>query len=280
MSEASFITSCPECKTRFSVNAGQLKIAAGKVRCGVCLQVFEAKPAISPERKSSTAKPMAPASSAKPARSSSQSQPLTASRDDAFNRHSPSLNTASKPKLYIPVEKISVSTSPAPSNKISLPNSIAAGFSLVLIVLLLFQVAWFKRTDWLNNPTLRPLYAPFYELAEVPMPPRAAPNLIRAYQLTLQPHEQHQEALRISLLLENNASFAQPFPSMQLEFMDVKGRLIAQRLFTATEYINAQLFPEQLIPTHQPIQIQLDILNPGRRAVSYQVKLIPDSKNG
>ncbi|MBQ0756735.1 MAG: hypothetical protein KBT54_06475, partial [Amphritea sp.] len=37
------VTECPACTTRFQVTQGQLKIANGKVRCGSCLEVFNAE---------------------------------------------------------------------------------------------------------------------------------------------------------------------------------------------------------------------------------------------
>ena len=38
----SFVTQCPHCQTRFRVNHAQLGMARGVVRCGACLQVFNA----------------------------------------------------------------------------------------------------------------------------------------------------------------------------------------------------------------------------------------------
>lgn len=38
----SFVTQCPNCSTSFRVNLAQLGIAQGSVRCGACLQVFNA----------------------------------------------------------------------------------------------------------------------------------------------------------------------------------------------------------------------------------------------
>ncbi|MDY7064194.1 hypothetical protein PsexTeo8_05990 [Pseudomonas extremaustralis] len=38
----SFVTQCPHCQTRFRVNHAQLSVARGVVRCGSCLQVFNA----------------------------------------------------------------------------------------------------------------------------------------------------------------------------------------------------------------------------------------------
>ncbi|OKA21290.1 hypothetical protein BOH74_15720 [Pseudomonas versuta] len=38
----SFVTQCPHCQTSFRVNHAQLSVARGVVRCGACLQVFNA----------------------------------------------------------------------------------------------------------------------------------------------------------------------------------------------------------------------------------------------
>ncbi len=42
MTESSLLTRCPNCQTRFRVTQEQLGIAAGKVRCGNCMEVFNA----------------------------------------------------------------------------------------------------------------------------------------------------------------------------------------------------------------------------------------------
>ncbi|WP_288650887.1 MJ0042-type zinc finger domain-containing protein, partial [Pseudomonas sp. UBA5568] len=38
----SFVTQCPHCQTSFRVTHHQLSVARGVVRCGQCLQVFNA----------------------------------------------------------------------------------------------------------------------------------------------------------------------------------------------------------------------------------------------
>ncbi len=43
MSADRFVTACPACGTRFRVNAAQLQAAAGRVRCGACLDIFDAR---------------------------------------------------------------------------------------------------------------------------------------------------------------------------------------------------------------------------------------------
>ena len=63
----SFVTQCPHCQTRFRVSHAQLSVARGVVRCGSCLQVFNAARQLLEQRAAkeaatskAAAKPVAP----------------------------------------------------------------------------------------------------------------------------------------------------------------------------------------------------------------------------
>ncbi|AIG04565.1 MJ0042 family finger-like domain-containing protein [Pseudomonas fluorescens] len=66
----SFVTQCPHCQTRFRVSHAQLSVARGVVRCGSCLQVFNAARQLLEQRAPA---PEAPAAEAAP-RAISQKQ--------------------------------------------------------------------------------------------------------------------------------------------------------------------------------------------------------------
>jgi predicted Zn finger-like uncharacterized protein len=58
----SFVTQCPHCQTSFRVSHAQLSVARGVVRCGSCLQVFNAAKQLLEQRAGQeAAKPVAPA---------------------------------------------------------------------------------------------------------------------------------------------------------------------------------------------------------------------------
>ncbi|WP_426119137.1 DUF3426 domain-containing protein [Pseudomonas sp. DSP3-2-2] len=67
----SFVTQCPHCQTSFRVSHAQLSVARGVVRCGACLQVFNAAKQLLEQRGSDStveaAKPSAPTSEPVPA---------------------------------------------------------------------------------------------------------------------------------------------------------------------------------------------------------------------
>ena len=58
----SFVTQCPHCQTSFRVTHHQLGVARGVVRCGHCLQVFNAaKQLLEQNRAATTSAPVVPA---------------------------------------------------------------------------------------------------------------------------------------------------------------------------------------------------------------------------
>lgn len=54
----SFVTQCPHCQTRFRINHQQLSVARGVVRCGQCLQVFNAARQLLEQSQISAVKPL------------------------------------------------------------------------------------------------------------------------------------------------------------------------------------------------------------------------------
>ena len=73
----SFVTQCPHCQTRFRVNHGQLNVARGVVRCGSCLQVFNAVRQLMEQRAADNAAPapeLPAATEPEPPRAISQKQ--------------------------------------------------------------------------------------------------------------------------------------------------------------------------------------------------------------
>lgn len=267
MNEKSIKTCCPACNTYFNVTTGQLKVAAGMVRCGSCLHVFNATPintankpkASTPSKVTSTIPTVA-----------QNNQPV---KSQQLLRQKPIRSEL----LNIPEADLASDILPTtPPTSSTALGYISYTCISVLIALLIAQTLWFKQEQWAQHNLLRPVYSTLYELANLPLPEKKASQLILNKKFIIQPHEEFVDAIRVSLLLENAAHFPQPFPGLQILFTDLKGRTTSQRTLTAEEYINTALFPNQLMPSNQPIQIQIDLMAPGRRAVGYQLNMIFD----
>ncbi|SFG46338.1 MJ0042 family finger-like domain-containing protein [Neptunomonas qingdaonensis] len=299
MNGSSINTRCPACHTAFNVTNGQLKVADGLVRCGGCLHVFNAqesaesplaghantpKYAATPTptiTEKHAAAPEAPAETLyqkqpiqqRAARQAQQPVQQSSSRLTQLTQQ-PTQPLTTQQAIKLPLLKHDFESPDETVAESSLSHFISHSLLICLVLLCITQILWFQKDEWIQQEQFRPVYKALYALMDQPLPARRSPDLIINKQLIIQPHKEFADAIRVSILLENTADFSQPFPTLQLIFSDLKGRTTAQRTLTASEYINTQLFPHQLMPSKQPIQIQLDMMAPGLRAVGYQLNLI------
>ncbi|BBB27330.1 DUF3426 domain-containing protein [Amphritea japonica] len=389
---ANIVTECPACTTRFQVTQGQLKIANGKVRCGSCLEVFNAEvyrcddlsspmeaseqshkdplfdqievPAFAPPRRSPTGfdkryvipeeEPLvADQLNSEPddERSVELEQPvqeLINTEDINDQQSSPVQTTALKANLS--VTDIAVDTSTLSSEDGALQQSIEtrsdnssvpptdvhnkeqsnialsasdttddraasdtvdkpaelplspvtdfrpepvvikatreepaswAGWTICTLLaglLLASQFMWFNRQQLSVYPELASIYTLACKHLPCHLKTPLALELIKTQQLVVHPQKDYQGALSVTLLLENKAAFNQPFPAIQLSFSDRRGQLISQRIIQPTEYLkNSKTVPIDM-PARTPVKVSFDILDPGRRALSYEAILtIPAS---
>nr|WP_243432098.1 DUF3426 domain-containing protein [Aliamphritea spongicola] len=154
--------------------------------------------------------------------------------------------------------------------------------SLALIIFLalsclLLQYMWFERNDLIRQPALAKLYKPVCEQIDCRLAvPENIPDIITE-QLIVQEHKEYQGVLKISMLLKNQGAFEQAFPAIRLAFSDRNGSIIKRRTFQPAEYLNSASLDPSRMPQEHSIQVHLDVLDPGRAAVGYEVSLHPSS---
>lgn len=146
-------------------------------------------------------------------------------------------------------------------------------YALLALVLLATQYLWFNRQQLSTYPELTPGYKLACEHLPCELKAPVNLDLLNTRKLVIQQHAEYQGALSVTLLLDNLANINQPFPAIQLAFSDRKGQLISQRIFQPVEYLNATQGESMNIAAGQAVQINFDILDPGRRALSYEVRL-------
>lgn len=230
---------CPACNTTFHITPQQLQVAEGRVRCGQCSTLFDAKP--------SSTEPLLPPTGSMP--------PLT-SAEKALSMTDDTLFTLD---------------STLPTIRPKQRHLLSSLLIILLSLLLVCQVLWFNQQYWRTSPFLLPLYEQFN------LSPWQNIKQIRNEQLVVQPHPEFQDAIRVSLRLKNTAPIPQPFPRLKLTFSDLKGRVVASQIFTPKTYLDLERFDPKSMPSDTPLQFQLDLLAPSRRAVSYQLELFPAS---
>ena len=155
-------------------------------------------------------------------------------------------------------------------------STLIMGFlALVLATGLPAQYAWQHRIELSQDQRLRPWLELVCETAGCSLPPLIDLRAISSDELLVRSHTEIANALSITLVFRNNADFAQPFPALELRFTAADNTLVAQRRFLPREYLNEELAGMQMMPPDAPVQIALEILDPGVRAINYEVSFSP-----
>jgi predicted Zn finger-like uncharacterized protein len=103
------------------------------------------------------------------------------------------------------------------------------------------------------------------------LPSKVEISLIKSSNLVVRSHPDFNGALVVDAIIYNRATFAQPFPLLEIRFADLNGQLLASRRFKPSEYLAGELAGQAEMPPQTPIHISLDILDPGNKAVNYSL---------
>lgn len=235
---------CPQCRTTFAISAEALRTAHGKVRCGACLEAFDAIATLR------DADPLAdtPSRSAAPPATDAEAVPEVL-REDLIDAE-----RARRARLR------------------------STGFtlaSLFLCVVLVAQYAWFQPGELLARyPRAQPLIAQLCARTGCRLPERRDPLRITVLSRDVRVHPRYEGALRVTAQLMNTAPFAQPYPRMRFALYNVNGQTIASRVFEPSQYLGRRLAPHAEMAPSVPVQVALDLLAPEEAAVSFEFRFL------
>lgn len=295
MQVASIVTQCPECSTRFRVTPGQLKIAHGQVRCGHCLHVFSAV-----EYEEHTSSPRRHQAETKPTPVDRKIKPKPVSNTAHKHTQAKSIVKIQPPAVAVDVEKSEASSSDEKSpiiktvvsheqsplaiqaEPVTLTKSIPKTnvswgwlFALLLaLTTLAGQFFWFNRAELYWNTALTPGYDALCSHLKCDLPLRHDIDQISNQQMTIRPHPSIENAILMDLILINQASFPQPYPLLQIQFSDLKGRHVTGRTLRPSDYLAEELASIDKMPVNRPVQITVELMSPGPRGVNYSLELL------
>lgn len=144
---------------------------------------------------------------------------------------------------------------------------------VVALALGIWQYIYFN-FDELARSSMRPWLARACGALNCILPPQADTSQIRTNSLIVRSHPTQRGALAVDAIITNLADFPQPYPSLQLQFNDLNGTPVAGRRFQPEEYLSGELTGAHLMPVRQPVHIALEIVDPGARAVNYQLTVV------
>ncbi len=175
----------------------------------------------------------------------------------------PSANLAILSKFTSPVEFISG------SQRRWGPQLLWAGVSVLLMSTLAAQYLWQHKDLYSLVPGLRPWYAMLCEPLGCELPVYHNISAIRSETLLVRSHPQLANGLVVNVEFRNTAEFPQPFPILILSFNAPNNAVIALREFAPEEYLPGELRNVEMMPVMNPVQLDLEIIDPGPDAVNY-----------
>jgi predicted Zn finger-like uncharacterized protein len=269
-----YITSCPKCDTHFLLNDELIKAHRGKVQCGECEHVFNAKTRLTEVADDIT--------SAEQYHAIIEESERIAAEDFSFDPKSLSDAESNQsadhylgelsPNADIDTDpNISIDTAPivddfinnhrkqkkprTRSNRIFL-----AIFSFLLLVTALLQTTYHLRTRIAAEyPQFKPLLikacAPFNCTIGLPKDL----DLITIGDSDMQEDDNYQSVINFSSALKNNANYPQTYPNIELTLTNSNNQVVIKKIISPKNYLNAKhQIQNGLAPnTEEMIKLQL-----------------------
>ncbi|TYP63258.1 DUF3426 domain-containing protein [Stutzerimonas stutzeri] len=143
--------------------------------------------------------------------------------------------------------------------------------NLIALLGLATQYVIYNFDELARQDEYRPWLEKICPALDCKLPPRVDISQIKSSNLVVRSHPDFAGALVVDAIIYNRASFAQPFPLLEVRFDDIRGNTLARRTFKPGEYLSGELAGQREMPSQVPIHIALDILDPGTEAVNYSL---------
>lgn len=147
--------------------------------------------------------------------------------------------------------------------------------SILLMMAFLLQTVYFKHNDLAKVQQLRPWVERFCGFMSCEMSLPSNVGQLELVSQDIRSHPKVKGALLVTTTIINNARYAQSYPGLQITFSDLNGQRVAMRRFAPNEYLSKDIEQETGMPPNTPIQVELEMMDPGSNAVNFEFDFIP-----
>ena len=261
------ITTCAACRTAFRVTQEQLAAREGRVRCGMCATVFDARKALKMEPEEAAVERDDPP----PGDRLPQPEAVVFSEPGQVAAAAPALPPG-QPETFTPPETDPLFPAAEPELVRHRAGWVAA--SALLALALMTQIAFHYRGEIaLVFPELRPTLAELCAslACEVPLPRRA--ELISIESSDLQADPSNPSVIVLTAALRNRAAFAQSHPSLELTLTDSQDQPLARRVLGVQDYLRPNMNVETGFTANSELPIKVYMEASSLKATGYRLYL-------
>lgn len=288
------ITTCPDCRTAFRITEEQLNAREGKVRCGKCASVFNARDGLRaepfPSGTEGTEADLRPAALAEaspapdplPGFSAAGGWPRilheapAAPSERAESRTPAPVAEPSKASAPAPAPQLEEAAAEAAAAPEPQPRSrlfwMAAGAFLALV--LMAQLAFHYRGEVaLLFPEARPVLAELCSTlgCAVSLPRRA--DMISIESSDLQADPSNAGVMVLTATLRNRAGFPQSHPAIELTLTDTQDQPLARRILQVQDYAGRSANVETGFPGNSELAVRIYMEASSLKATGYRLYL-------
>ena len=275
-------TLCIHCQTRFKISDAQLTAHQGMVRCGHCLQAFDARPNFIPE--SVDTQPDLSDEAEQSAAPPAEKLPLPIAEPDSTDKVITAIPASRKQALtyakWRPLPRSPHAIGSTRDSHAVLFNRLSLIGVFVLIIILLAQSAYFFRISLAAHmPALKPPLLAYCHLlnCNVPLPKNIDFMSMESSSLDADPANANQ--ITLNALLRNRASYPLAYPVLALTLNDNQDRPLARRLFLPSEYLPHGESDSVGLKKNREINIKLRLRIADLKPSGYRLELFYASKD-
>lgn len=148
-------------------------------------------------------------------------------------------------------------------------------FAILLLAISLFaEYTWFNRNQLITHDELKPWIKQLCQHIDCNVLGLKDTREIEMIARNIYSHPNVSNALMVSVTLSNHAAFAQPYPDINIDFSDVRGKVVASRIFSPRDYMQIDSKKVKLLQPDTSTDFHLEIQDPGPEAMTYEFSFL------
>ena len=306
-----YITACPACETQFLLTKEHLKAHRGKVQCGNCEHIFNAKnrltevsedihsaaeynASLNIETQQLDEKPidavlntvlesvpslqdLASAPTEENFIDSTQQQAIQNAYFDESTIHATAeiIEAYDAEPIHAPIVIEDLTTDIRFSKPKLKTNYWLIFFSLLLALLAGLQSIYAMRTQIAAEyPQFKPLLMQTCAALQCNIPLPKNLDLLAIDDSDMQEDEDHENVIKFTSLLINNANYAQAYPNIELTLTTTDDQPVLRKLIQPSEYLKANIIAATGISAREEVRINLAINVKDLAVAGYRVLVV------
>jgi predicted Zn finger-like uncharacterized protein len=143
--------------------------------------------------------------------------------------------------------------------------------SIILAFTLILQYVWFYRAELQYDPFWQPLVEEVCQSLPCQLAPKRDVSKINISHRLVKPISSSKNQMSVDLMLVNNATFEQPYPTIIIDFSDHNGTILSKEKILPAQYLSAKR-QMSLMPKAVDIHVHFEMNKPANQVTGYTFK--------